>query len=170
MAWLGHRATEDYRSNYQSYGTWRERIGCFPSGDSVAAGVRVFSKAHHFRLGSGAHCKCLGSADEAPWVHEVRGARRRFGRGRLHYDGQTRTSGIAWDSHQFPWDYSIRYCEGAPVWGSSTIWFVRRRKTCLRATDQSICEETCLCTDDGDSPANAVRIGGFARLPGSLAL
>ena len=33
-----------------------------------------------------------------------------------------------------------------------------------------ICEETCLRTNDGDSPANAVRIGGFARLPGSLAL
>jgi len=45
-----------------------------------------------------------------------------------------------------------------------------RRKTCLRAADQSVCEETWLCTDDGDSPADAVRIGGFARLPGSLAL
>jgi len=45
-----------------------------------------------------------------------------------------------------------------------------RRKTCLRAADQSIYEETCLRTNDGDSSANAVRIGGFARLPGRLAL
>ena len=46
------------------------------------------------------------------------GARRRFGRGRLHCDGQTRTSRIAGNSHQLPWNYSIRYCKGAPVWRS----------------------------------------------------
>ena len=33
-----------------------------------------------------------------------------------------------------------------------------------------ICEATRLRTNDGDAPANAVRIGGFARRPGSLAL
>ena len=47
MARLSHRAAEDYRSTYRSYRTWRERIGRLPSGDSVATGVRVFSKAHH---------------------------------------------------------------------------------------------------------------------------
>jgi|SRR5580658_4103550 hypothetical protein len=161
---------EDYRSTYQSYGTWRERIGRLPSGDSVATGVRVFGKAHHFRLGSRAHCKCLGRADEAPWIRTVCGARRRFGRGRLHCDGQTGASGVAGNSHQFPWDYSTRHREGAPVWRSPVIRPIRRRKTCLRAADQSIYKETCLRTNDGDSPANAVRIGGFARLPGSLAL
>src|SRR5271154_3578092 len=95
MARLSHRAAEDYRSTYQSYGIWRERIGRLPSGDSVATGVRVFSKTHHFRLGSGAHCKCLGSADETPWIRTICGARRRFGRGCLHCDGQARTSRIA---------------------------------------------------------------------------
>jgi Epoxide hydrolase N terminus len=29
---LDHRAAEDYRSTYESYCTWRERIGCFPRG------------------------------------------------------------------------------------------------------------------------------------------
>src|ERR1700691_4442616 len=170
MARLGHRAAEDYRSAYQSYGTWRECMGRLPSGDSVATGVRVFSKAHHFRVGSRTHCKCLGSADEAPWIRTICGARRRFGRGRLHCDGETRASRIAGNSHQLPWDYSTRHSEGAPVWRSPAIRPIRRRKTCLRAADQSIYEETCLRTNDGDSPANAVRIGGFARLPGSLAL
>jgi hypothetical protein len=59
------------------------------------------------------------------------GARRRFGRGRLHHDGQTRTSSIAGNSHQFPWDYSIRHCESAPVWRSRAIRPIRRRETCL---------------------------------------
>ena len=170
MARLSYRAAKDYRSTYQSYGAWRECIGRLPSGDSVATGIRVFSKAHHFRLGSRAHCKCLASADEAPWIRTICGARRRFGRRRLHCDGQTRTSRIAGNSHQLSWYYSIRYREGAPVWRSSAIRPIRRRKTCLRAVDQSLCEETRLRTNDGDSPANAVRIGGFARLPGSLAL
>ena len=34
------------------------------------------------RLGSGAHRARLGRADEAPWIHAICGARRRFGRGR----------------------------------------------------------------------------------------
>ena len=170
MARLSHRAAEDHRSTYKSYGTWRECIGRLPSGDSVATGVWVLSKTHHFRLGSRAHCNCLGSADEAPWIRTICGARRRFGRGCLHCDGQTRTSRIAGNSHQLPWDYSIRHCEGAPVWRSSAIRPIRRRNTRLRSADQSICEETCLRPNDGDSSANAIRIGGFARLPGSLAL
>ena len=64
----------------------------------------------------------------------------------------------AGNSHQLPWDYSIRHCEGAPVWRSSVIRPIRRRKTCLQAADRSLYEETCLRTNDGDSPANAVRI------------
>src|SRR5271170_5696854 len=170
MARLNHRAVEDYRATYQSYCIWRERIERLPSGDSVATGVRVFRKTYHFRLGSGAHSKCLGSADEAPWIRKICGARRRFGRGNLHGDGQTRTSRITGNPYQLPWNYSIRHCEGAPVRRSPAIQPIPRRKTCLRAADQSIHEETRLRTNDGDSPANAVRIGGFARLPGSLAL
>src|ERR1700733_901045 len=165
MARLSHRAAEDYRSTYQSYGAWRERIGRLSSGDSVATRVRVFSKVRHFRLGSGAHCKCLGSADEAPWIRTICGARRRFGRGRLYCDGQTRTSRIAWNSHQLASDHAIRPRKGAAMWRSTAIRPIRRRKTCLRAADESIYEETRLRTNDGDSPANTVRIGGFARLP-----
>ena len=97
----------------QSHGAWRERVGRFPSGDTVAAGLRVFSQADHDRLGPRPHRTRLGRADEAPWIHAICVARRRFGRGRLHCDGQTGASGIAGHSHQLPWNHSTRHCEGA---------------------------------------------------------
>ena len=50
-----------------------------PSGDSVDAGLRVFGQADHDRLGPRPHRTCLGRADEAPWIHEICGARRRLG-------------------------------------------------------------------------------------------
>ena len=52
MAWLGHRAAEDYRPLDQSHGTWRRRIGRFPSRDPVDAGLRLFGQADRDRLGS----------------------------------------------------------------------------------------------------------------------
>src|SRR3989442_8691852 len=64
MARLGHRADKDYRSTDQSHGTWRERIGCVPPGDSVDAGLRVFRQADHSRLGPRPHRACLGRADD----------------------------------------------------------------------------------------------------------
>ena len=45
MARLDHRAAEDHRSTDQSDGKWRERIGRFPSGDSVDAGLRILRQA-----------------------------------------------------------------------------------------------------------------------------
>ena len=84
--------TEDCRSADQSHGTWRERIRRVPSRDSVDAGLRVFRQADHCRLGSRPHCTCLGRADEAPWIHEVCGARRRLGCGCHGSDGCTGTS------------------------------------------------------------------------------
>ena len=59
-----------------------KRIGRFPSGDSVDAGLRVFRQADHDRLGPRPHRTCLGRADEAPRIHAICGARRRLGRGR----------------------------------------------------------------------------------------
>jgi hypothetical protein len=79
MARLGHRAAEDHRSLDQSDGTWRERIGRFPSGDSVDARLRVFGQADHNRLGRCPYGTCLDSADEARWIHALCGARRRLG-------------------------------------------------------------------------------------------
>ncbi len=52
-----------------------------PSGDSVDAGLRVFRQADHDRLGPRAYRTCLDSADEAPWIHALCGARRRLGWG-----------------------------------------------------------------------------------------
>ena len=53
---------------------------------------------------------------------------------------------------------------------SAAIRPLGRRKTRVRAADHLVCEATRLRTNDGDAPANALRIGGFARRPGSLAL
>src|SRR5256885_10178116 len=41
------RAAQDRRSAHQSHGAWRERIGCFPRGDSVVAGLRILRKTDH---------------------------------------------------------------------------------------------------------------------------
>ena len=67
------------------------------------------------RLGCRAHRTRLGRADEAPWIHTIRGARRRPGRGRLHGDGQTGASGVAGHSHQLSGNNSIRHREVASV-------------------------------------------------------
>ena len=45
---------------------------------------------------------------------------------------------------------------------STTIRSLRRRKPCLPAAHCIVCEATCLCTNDGDSPAGIVWVGGFA--------
>ena len=76
-------------------------------------GYGFSAQADHDRLGPGAHCACLGRADEAPRLHAIRGARRRSGRGYLHCDGQTGASGIARHSHQLPRHHSAGHCEGA---------------------------------------------------------
>ena len=51
-------------------------IRCVRRGDPVNARLRLFRQTGHHRLGSRPHCACLDRADEAPWVHEIRGARR----------------------------------------------------------------------------------------------
>ena len=80
--------TEDHRPTDQSDRTWREGGGRFRRGDSVDAGLRVFGQADHYRLGPRPHRACLGRADEAPRLHEIRGARRRLGRDHRRSDGR----------------------------------------------------------------------------------
>jgi Epoxide hydrolase N terminus len=58
-----------------------------PCCNSLFAGLRVFSQTDHDRLRSGSHGTCLARADEESWLQAICGARRRFGRGRLHRDG-----------------------------------------------------------------------------------
>jgi hypothetical protein len=66
-------------------------------------------------------------------------------------------------------DIDVERAQVAPGRRPTTIRSPRRRKPRLPAAHGIVCEATRLRTDDGDSPANAVRIVGFARLPGSLA-
>ena len=57
----------------------------------------------------GPHCACLGRADEAPWIHEICGARRRLGCGHHRTNGCTGGSGIARHSYQYAWRGSGRH-------------------------------------------------------------
>jgi hypothetical protein len=54
---------------------WQRR-GRVPSGDSVAAGLRVLRQTHGHRLGLRPRGTCVAGADEAPWIQAVRGAGR----------------------------------------------------------------------------------------------
>ena len=56
----------------------------------VDAGLRVLGQTDHDGLGSGPHRARLGRADEAPWIQEVRGTRRRLGRDHHGPDGRPR--------------------------------------------------------------------------------
>ena len=90
-----------------------KRIGRFPCGDSVDAGLRILRQADRDRLGPRAHRTCLGGADEAPRVHAIRGARRRLGRGRHRPDGRASAAGIDRHSHQHARRRSARHRQGA---------------------------------------------------------
>jgi pimeloyl-ACP methyl ester carboxylesterase len=51
----------------------------------------------------------LGHADDAPRVHEIRGARRRLGCSHRRLDGPAGASGVAWHSHKHAWHLSKRH-------------------------------------------------------------
>ena len=106
---------------------------------------------------------------KAPRIRTTRGARRRFGRGCLGGDGSPGASGITGHSRQPAWDNSTRDREGAPVWRSTAARSFGRRTTRLRAAPGVICEATRLRPDDGNTSANAVRVGGLTGWPRSLA-
>jgi hypothetical protein len=91
VARLGNRAAQDYRSARQSHRIRCERIGRFPSGDSVNAGLWVLRQASRYRLGPRPHRTCLGSPDEAPGIHAVCVPGRRLGRSGHERDGATGT-------------------------------------------------------------------------------
>ncbi len=65
-------------------------------------------------LGSGPHCARLGRADEAPWIQEVRGTRRRLGRDHHGADGGPGASGAARHSLQHARRVFARHRQGCP--------------------------------------------------------
>src|SRR5439155_21947704 len=79
MARLVDRAAEDCGPTYQPPGTWGERIGRFPPGDSIDPRLWLFRQADHHRLGPRPHRTCLDRADEAPRIHAICGSMRRLG-------------------------------------------------------------------------------------------
>ena len=66
------------------------------------------------RLGPGPHRARLDRADEAPWIHEIRGARWRLGRDHHRADGRAGAAGIAGHSHQHGQRDSTRHRQGWP--------------------------------------------------------
>ena len=104
----------------------RERGGRVPSGDSLAAGPRVLRQAGHHRLGSRPHRTGLGSADEAPRIHPVRGAGRRLGRGRHPGDGRTGSTGAARHPLQHARYRSRRHHQGVRARRPAAIGSVSR--------------------------------------------
>jgi len=52
---------------------------CFPSGNSVAAGLRLLRQADRARLEPGQHRQGVGDADATPRLHKVRGTGWRLG-------------------------------------------------------------------------------------------
>ena len=71
--------------------------------------LRLLGQAHRHRLGTGANRACLGRADAAPRIHEIRGARRRLGCGGRRHDGSPGTPGVARHSHQHARHLSKRH-------------------------------------------------------------
>ena len=63
-------------------------------------GYGFSGKTGHDRLGPRPHRACLDRADEAPRLHEIRGAGWRLGRDHHRADGRAGAAGIAGHSHQ----------------------------------------------------------------------
>jgi hypothetical protein len=94
LARLDRRDAERHRPAHRPDGTWRQRSGRVPRGDSVDARLRVLRQADQHRLGPRAHGSSLGRADAAPRLHPLRRPRRRLGRIRRRPDGLAGTAGL----------------------------------------------------------------------------
>ena len=91
LARLDHRAAEDHRAADRSDRPWRQRGGCLPRRDPVAAGLRLLGQADRAGLEPDPHRQGLGDADAAPRLHEIRRPGRRLGQRRLRTDGACRS-------------------------------------------------------------------------------
>ena len=91
-----------------------KRIGRFPRGDSVDAGLRLLRQADEHRLGPRAHGPSLGGADEAPRLHPLRRPGRRLGCLCRRPDGLAGACGIARHPHQHACHRSSRRRQGSP--------------------------------------------------------
>ena len=129
VARLDHRAAEDHRPADRPDGTRRKRIGRLRCGDPLAAGLRVLGQADFHRVGSAAHRRRVGGADEAPWIHAVRRAGRRLGRGRHPGDGRTGSPGAARHSLQHARYRPARARERVPARRPAAVRSVSRGGT-----------------------------------------
>ncbi len=104
------------------------------------------------------HRTCLGRADEAPWLHEIRRARRRLGCGHHGTDGRAGAAGVARHSHQ----HARRRFRPT---STRRLFPVRRRQRVSQPTrrsrtsdcSSSISKGDRLRLPDGVAPADAVR-------------
>ena len=163
MARLDPRADEDHRSADQSHRAWRERVGRLPHRDPVDGGLRVFRQADGHRLGCRAHGAGLGRSDEAPWLHEIRGARRRLGCAGHGSDGSAGGAGIDRHSLQHAGRRSTRYRQSGTGGRPGAVRSLSRRKARVRPAGPFLYERPRLRARDGKPPTDAVRDCGFTR-------
>ena len=168
MARLDHRTDEDHRSADQSHRTRRKCIRRVRCRDSVDARLRFFRQADHDRVGPRPHCTCLDRADEAPRIHEIRGAGRRLGCSHHRADGRAGATGIAGHSHQHGGRDSARHRQAGLFRRAGAGESLGRREARLRAAELRLCKGHRLRLPDGVATADAVRNRGFTRRPGGL--
>ena len=119
-------------------------------------------------LGAGAHRTRLDRADEAPRIHEIRGARRRLGCAYRRPDGGAGASGIARHPHQHGRRGSTRNRQGGLYRGAAAIRPLGRGEACVRPARLLLHARPRLRSGDGEPPADAVRDCRFTRRPGRL--
>ena len=98
-------------------------------------GYGFLRQTDHHRVGSRPHRACLGRADEAPRLHEIRGARRRLGRGHHRTYGRAGASGIARHSHQHARRVSARHRQGGLFRRAGAVGSLGRREGRVRAAE-----------------------------------
>ncbi len=132
-------------------------------------GYGFSGQADHDRLGSRAHRARLGRADEASWIHAIRVARRRLGRGVCTEMAKQAPPELLGIHANLPGNDSARGCEGAAGRRPAAIRSFRRRTTRVRASSRSyIAKRRAYAQMMGTRPQTLYGIGGFARRPGGL--
>src|ERR1700722_1486821 len=158
---LDHRTDENHRSADRSHRTRRKCIRRLRSRDSIHARLRLFREADHDRVGTRPNCPCLDRADEAPRIHEVRGAGWRLGRNHHRAYGRASAAGIDGHPHQHGERDSTRHRQTGLFRRTGAGESLDRREARLRAAELRLCKGHRLRLSDGVETADAVRNSGL---------
>jgi len=112
--------------------------------------------------------RAWGRADEAPWIHAIRGAGRRLGCDGFGADRQTGASGTAGYTPQHACYCPGRRCKGADGRRPAAIRSLCRRKARVRAAGLFLHARHRLRNRDAEPSTNDIRNRGFTRRPSGL--